>query len=145
MYRFNLQVVLDYRKLAEERLQVELSQVERSLEQAKQMLFSYERKKNSCAGELKRMEEKEIDIDTALLYRNYLKGIRIKIREQRNTVATIKIDVDKKREELLSATKKKKIMEKLKEKGRVTYVMEQGKRERTIMDETGIRKYHVSR
>ena len=145
MYRFNLQVVLDYRKLVEERLQVELSQFERSLEHAKQILFSYERKKSSCAGELKRREEKEIDVDTALLYRNYLKGIRIKIREQRDAVAKIKIDVDKKREELLSATKKKKIMEKIKEKGRATYVVEQGKKERIIMDESGIRKYQVSR
>jgi flagellar FliJ protein len=136
--------VLDYRKLLEERLQVELSQVERSLEHAKQMLFSYERKKSSCAGDLKRMEEKAIDVDTALLYRNYLKGIRIKIREQRDVVATIKIAVDKKREELLGATKKKKIMEKIKEKDRATYIVEQERKERTIMDETGIRKYHVS-
>jgi flagellar FliJ protein len=144
VYRFNLQVVLDYRKLVEEKLQVELSEVERSLERAKQMLFSYERKKSSCAGELKRMEEKAIDVDTALLYRNYLKGIRIKISEQRDAVATIKIALEKKREELLSATTKKKIMEKIKEKGRSTYVVEQEKKERIIMDETAIKKYQVS-
>lgn len=144
MYRFNLQVVLDYRKLIEERLQIELSHAERSLEQAKQVLFSYERKKSSCAGELKRIEEREINIDTALLYRNYLKEIRIKISEQKDAVAKLKIDADKKREELLKASKKKKILEKIKEKDRATYVMDQEKKERIIMDETGIRKYQIS-
>ncbi len=144
MYRFNLQVVLDYRKLIEERLQIELSHAERSLEQAKQVLFSYERKKSSCAGELKRIEEKEINIDTALLYRNYLKEIRIKISEQKDAVAKLKIDADKKLEELLKASKKKKILEKIKEKDRATYVMDQEKKERIIMDETGIRKYQIS-
>ncbi len=144
MYRFNLQVVLDYRKLIEERLQIELSHAERSLEQAKQVLFSYERKKSSCAGELKRIEEREINIDTALLYRNYLKEIRIKISEQKDAVAKLKIDADKKLEELLKASKKKKILEKIKEKDRATYVMDQEKKERIIMDETGIRKYQIS-
>jgi len=144
VYRFNLQVVLDYRKLIEERLQIELSHAERSLEQAKQVLFSYERKKSSCAGELKRIEEREINIDTALLYRNYLKEIRIKISEQKDAVAKLKIDADKKLEELLKASKKKKILEKIKEKDRATYVMDQEKKERIIMDETGIRKYQIS-
>jgi flagellar FliJ protein len=137
-------VVLDYRKLIEERLQIELSHAERSLEQAKQVLFSYERKKSSCAGELKRIEEREINIDTALLYRNYLKEIRIKISEQKDAVAKLKIDADKKLEELLKASKKKKILEKIKEKDRATYVMDQEKKERIIMDETGIRKYQIS-
>jgi len=109
MYRFNLQVLLDYRKRIEEGLQIELSQIQRALEKEKQMLLSYQREKSHYEDELLRREEREINVNQAILYRDYLKGMRVKIRGQREIVAKIKVDLDKKQEELLDATKKRKV------------------------------------
>ena len=141
MYRFNLQVLLDYRKRVEEGLQIELSQIQRALEKEKQMLLSYQREKSHYEDELLRREEREINVNQAILYRDYLKGMRVKIRGQREIVAKIKVNLDKKQEELLDATKKRKVLEKVKEKGWKRYMDRLQRRERILIDGIGIRKY----
>jgi flagellar FliJ protein len=141
MYRFNLQVLLDYRKRIEEGLQIELSQIQRALEKEKQLLLSYQREKSYYEDELVRREEREINVNEALLYRDYLRGMRIKIKEQRETVAKIKMDLDKKQEDLLEATKTRKVLEKVKEKDWKRFMDSLQRRERLLIDEVGIRKY----
>ncbi|KPJ58487.1 MAG: hypothetical protein AMJ42_03205 [Deltaproteobacteria bacterium DG_8] len=141
MYRFNLQVLLDYRKRIEEGLQIELSQIQRALEKEKQMLLSYQREKSHYEDELLRREEREINVNQAILYRDYLKGMRVKIRGQREIVAKIKVDLDKKQEELLDATKKRKVLEKVKEKGWKRFMDRLQRGERILIDGIGIRKY----
>jgi flagellar FliJ protein len=145
MYRFNLQVLLDYRKRIEEGLQIELSQIRRDLEKEKQLLISSQRKKLHYEEELVKKEEKDINVNEALLYRDYLKGMRIRIKEQRDLVAKVKMDLDKKREELLDATKKKKVLEKVKEGDWKRFMEGLQKRERLLIDEVGIRKYQRSK
>jgi len=141
MYRFNLQVLLDYRKRIEEGLQIELSQVQRELEKEKQLLTAYQREKRYYEEELVRREEKEIDVSEALLYRDYLRGMRIRIKEQRDVVAKAKGDLDIKQNELLNATKKKKVLEKVKEKEWKRFKENLERKERTLIDEIGMRKY----
>jgi flagellar FliJ protein len=141
MYRFNLQVLLDYRKHIEEGLQIELSQIQRVFEKEKQALLSYQREKHHYEEELARREEHEILVSEALLYRDYLRGMRIKIREQRAIVAKVKVALDTKREALLEATKKRKVLERIKEKDWKRFMETVLKKERIFLDELGIRKY----
>lgn len=141
MYRFNLQVLLDYRKRIEEGLQIELSQIQRELEKEKQLLLAYRREKNYYEEELVKKEEKEINVNEALLYRDYLRGMRIRIKEQRDSVAKIKGDFDIKQNELLNATKKRKVLEKVKEKEWNRFKENIERRERILVDEIGMRKY----
>lgn len=144
MYRFNLQVVLDYRKRIEEGLQIELSQIQRELEKEKQLFLAYRREKNYYEEELVKREEKEINVNEALLYRDYLRGMRIKIKEQRDIVAKAKGDFDIKQNELLNATKKRKVLEKVKEKEWKRFKENVERRERILVDEAGMRKYQRS-
>ena len=141
MYRFNLQVLLDYRKRIEEGLQIELSQIQRKLKKEKQSLTAYQREKRYYEEELVRREEKEIDVSEALLYRDYLRGMRIRIKEQRDVVAKAKGDLDIKQNELLNATKKKKVLEKVKEKEWKRFKENLERKERILIDEVGMRKY----
>ncbi|MBW1854303.1 MAG: flagellar export protein FliJ [Deltaproteobacteria bacterium] len=141
MYRFNLQVVLDYRKRIEEGLQIELSQIQRELEKEKQLFLAYRREKNYYEEELVKREEKEINVNEALLYRDYLRGMRIKIKEQRDIVAKAKGDFDIKQNELLNATKKRKVLEKVKEKEWKRFKENIERRERILVDEVGMRTY----
>jgi flagellar FliJ protein len=141
MYRFNLQVVLDYRKRIEEGLQIELSQIQRELEKEKQLLLAYRREKNYYEEELVKREEKEINVNEALLYRDYLRGMRIRIKEQRDIVTKAKGDLDIKQNELLNATKKRKVLEKVKEKEWKRFKENIERGERILVDEVGMRKY----
>ncbi|MEE9505099.1 MAG: flagellar export protein FliJ [Thermodesulfobacteriota bacterium] len=144
MYRFNLQVALDYRKRIEEGLQIELSQIQRELEKEKQLFLAYRREKNYYEEELVKREEKEINVNEALLYRDYLRGMRIRIKEQRDIVVKAKGDFDIKQNELLNATKKRKVLEKVKEKEWKRFKENIERRERILVDEAGMRKYQRS-
>jgi len=141
MYRFNLQVLLDYRKRVEEGIQIELSDVQRKLEEEKQLLISYREEKNFYEEELARREEREIDVEEGILYRDYLKGMRAKIKKQEEIVARMRVELDKKREELLALTKNRKILEKVKEKDWEKFARDLARREGIFIDEVGIRGY----
>ena len=141
MYRFNLQVLLDYRKRIEEGFQIELSLIQRDLENARQALLSSQQEKTHYEEELAERESREVNLHESILYRDYLRGIRKKIEEQRDRVATIKIKFDKKQEELLTATKNRKVLEKVKEKHANEFIQELEKKERAFVDEVGIRRY----
>ena len=141
MYRFNLQVLLDYRKRIEEGFQIELSLIQRELENARQALLSSQQEKTHYEEELAEREAREVNLQESILYRDYLRGIRKKIQEQRDRVASIKIKFDKKQEELLAATKNRKVLEKVKEKHAKEFMEELQKQERAFVDEVGIRRY----
>ena len=141
MYRFNLQVLLDYRKRIEEGFQIELSLIQRELENARQALLSSQQEKTHYEEELAEREAREVNLQESILYRDYLRGIRKKIQEQRDRVASIKIEFDKKQEELLAATKNRKVLEKVKEKHAKEFMEELQKQERAFVDEVGIRRY----
>ena len=141
MYRFNLQVLLDYRKRVEEGIQIELSHVQRKLEEEKQLVISYREEKNFYEEELLRREEREIDVEEGILYRDYLKGMRAKIKKQEEIVTRMRVELDKKREELLAVTNNRKILEKVKEKDWEKFARELARREGMFIDEVGIRGY----
>ena len=141
MFRFNLQVVLDYRKRIEEGLQIDVSRIQRELESARQTLLFSQQEKARYEEELAEREAREVNLHESVLYRDYLRGMRKKIKEQRDRVATIKIELDTKQEELLAATKQRKVLEKVKEKHAKEYMQELQKKERAFVDEVGIRRY----
>ena len=142
MYRFNLEVVLNYRKRIEEGLQMELSGKQRELESAKQVFFALQREKGFYEEELVKREAREVNIHESILYRDYLKGMNKKIKAQKEIVAQEKIAVDKKQEELLIATKKRKVLEKVRERDREAFMDSLERKERIFTDEMGVRRYH---
>ncbi|UCH45266.1 MAG: flagellar export protein FliJ [Nitrospiraceae bacterium] len=144
MYRFNLQVLLDYRKRIEEGLQIECSHIQQELETERQALLSCQQEKFRYEEELTEKESREVNLQESVLYHDYLRGMRKKIEELRNRVATKKIELDNKQEELLVATKNRKVLEKVKEKHAKEFMDELEKKERTFIDEVGIRRYQRS-
>jgi len=141
VYRFTLQVVLDYRKRLEEALQIDLSGIERDLAREKQQLISYEQEKRAYEEELARREAREVDLEAGILYRDYLRGMRRKVKAQRDKVATVTTARDKKREELLIATKKRKVLETVRQKDFRRFLQGLERRERLFIDEISIRNY----
>ncbi len=140
-YRFKLQVLLEYRRRVEEGLQIELSRILANLENAKQVLFSCQREKAYYEEELARKESKEITLHESIMYRDYLRGIRNKIKLQRERITAIRGELDKKQAELLTATKQRKVMEKLKEKQGKKFLEEVQRKEGMFIDEVAIRRH----
>jgi flagellar FliJ protein len=67
--------------------------------------------------------------------------MRIRIKEQRDIVAKAKGDLDIKQNELLNAIKKRKVLEKVKEKEWKRFKENIERGERILVDEVGMRKY----
>jgi flagellar FliJ protein len=139
--RFNLQILLDYRKRIEEGLQIECSYIQKELESERQALLSCQQEKVRYEEELAEKESREVNLHESVLYRDYLRGMRKKIEELKNRVATKKVELDNKQEELLAATKNRKVLEKVKEKHAKAFMYELEKKERAFIDEVGIRRY----
>jgi flagellar FliJ protein len=123
---------------------MELSRTQRELESVKQVLFGYQREKGYYEEDLVKREAREINIHESILYRDYLKGMSKKIKAQREIVAKAKIELDKKQEELLIATKKRKVLEKVREKHMKEFMDGLERKERIFTDEMGIRRYQRS-
>jgi flagellar export protein FliJ len=120
---------------------MELSRTQRELESAKQVFFAYQREKGYYEEELAKREAREVNIDESILYRDYLKGMNRKIKAQREIVAKAKIGVDKKQEELLIATKKRKVLEKVGEKHMKEFMDGLERKERIFTDEINVQRY----
>ena len=125
-------------------MQLECSQIQRELESEKQALLSCQQEKARYEEELAEKESREVNLQESVLYRDYLRGMRKKIKELKNRVATKKVELDNKQEELLAATKNRKVLEKVKEKHAREFMHELEKRERRFVDEVGIRRYQRS-
>ena len=67
--------------------------------------------------------------------------MRAKIKKQEEIVTRMRVELDKKREELLAVTKNRKILEKVKEKDWEKFARELARREGMFIDEVGIRGY----
>ena len=75
------------------------------------------------------------------MYFRYLDRLSMEMDSQKQRVAKAKKQFDRKRRELLEIVKKRKTLERLKEKGFVTYQQEMLKKEQNLMDEVAATRY----
>jgi flagellar FliJ protein len=142
MYRFNLEPLLNHRRYLEEVLQKELADLKIRLEAEKDKLWALRQKKRKTVLQL---EEKQTDGRSASeikLYVDFLEQLLKKVEAQRKKVLEAERLFSLKRQDLVTAMKKRKILERLKEKGLQAYEQEQLKKERNFMDEVAGRQFN---
>lgn len=142
MYRFNLEPVLNYLTLAEEKVQKELAIFKSVVDDEARKLMHYEKEQNRCLQELAKKQKQSITISVIALYRGFLDRISKDYDRQRERVLEAEKRFDKKREDLIAAMKKKKTMEKLKEKRLKAYSQVLMKKERDAVNEAAINGYN---
>lgn len=140
-YKFKLQRVLEYRERREELLQQELAALMMALlkeqDELNRLISSYRKNEN----ELKVKREKKIDLKEIDIYRKFLERMKEKIISQRNRVVHLSNLVSNKREELIEASKEKKVLERLKEKDFGKYLLNLDRKERAFLDELALGKF----
>ncbi len=141
MFRFRLQPVLDTRIAFEEKLLREFSEKKRDLEKGISILDALKKERHSWIRDMQEMMNREVtayDIGMHSAYINYLKG---RVEYQQMAVDELSKKMEEKREELLEAVKKRKIMENLKERQFVEYEENIEMLERKALDEISIQAY----
>ena len=135
MYSFKLQTLLNHRRHQEEALQKLLADVHRELTVEQNQLHRQKRAKRENAHTLQQKQATGCTVTDCLLYVNYIEQLSRDIDQQRQRVKQAEKKVRNKRQELLEAVKKRKVLEKLKEKGHQAYLKKLMQNERKLMDE----------
>ncbi|MDY6949914.1 MAG: flagellar export protein FliJ [Thermodesulfobacteriota bacterium] len=142
MSNFTLEPVLRHRKLMEENLQKELSVLNKLLLAEQQKLKDYRDERTALVEELEKKQGKGLAVSEVSLYVRFIELLSGNVTKQKETVRIVQEQVEKKREDLIEATKKKKILERLKDKALRTYEQVLRKKEEKFLNEVGINQFN---
>lgn len=140
-FRFSLQALLELRKRSEDRLKMELSGKMRKLLEESSILKGYFDARKGHSLELGSMLAKGVELGKMDIYRNFIRGTDEKIKQTEQRISLCEDEIGKTRKSLTEASKKRKGLEKMKEKRWRDYLMAMERMERKLLDETATRKY----
>ncbi|MDY6972436.1 MAG: flagellar export protein FliJ [Thermodesulfobacteriota bacterium] len=138
MQQFTLEPVLNHRTLVEEKLQKELAVFKRALADEKEQLWALRKARTGFLGELKQKQEQSTTVSEIALYVGYIERLSRNLDQQREKISAVEEKVNQKREDLIEAMKKRKTIEKLKEKTLKACRQELSKKEENFLDEVGV-------
>lgn len=138
--KFELEQVLTYRRDMEKMHKQEFAFAKQRLESASDLL---EQQKNEVSRLTKEFTSKQSELNTIDELNHYIHFFakkRYDIGQQKEKIQQLDSIMNEKREELLDATKDKKVLETLKEKKTSLHLLHQAQKERNFMDEISIQK-----
>jgi flagellar FliJ protein len=138
MFRFNLETLLKYRTMIEEKAVLEFSEKGRVLEKEKGVLEDINRQRGAVMLQFLESQRGDLSAADISAFVSYLHELKRKQQEQGAVVSRCAADVEQKRKVLVEAMKKKKVMETLRDKKFQAYRADQGLREFKELDEIGV-------
>jgi flagellar protein FliJ len=139
-FRFPLQPVLDHRKRIEDEKQLVVAQRKRALDEAEHELARLNEEFRRHAAMLRDNHKKLETHELQCIYA-HLQFLDRCIIAQIRIVAERRVALDRARTELLAASKEKKVVEKLKERRREDYVIEEQRIEQKELDDGNARRF----
>ena len=135
MYRFKLQALLNHRRHQEELSQKELAEAQRNLSAAQEHLRRLKKDKRDNVQILQARQKERHNTANILIYINYIEQLSQDIEAQHEQVSRASEAVRQKRDDLIAVVKKRKTLEKLKEKEWLAYQQTMMKAERRFNDD----------
>jgi len=141
VFRFNLETLLKYRTMLEERAVLEFSERARVLEREKKVLEDITSQRGAVM--LQFLEKQRGDLSSAdvATFVSYIHELKRRQQEQDAIVRRAAAETEQKRRALVEAMKKRKVMETLREKKFQAYRSDRQLKEFKEMDEIGIIGY----
>ncbi|HTZ53856.1 MAG TPA: flagellar export protein FliJ [Candidatus Acidoferrum sp.] len=139
-FSFPLQPVLDHRKRIEDEKQLVVAQRKRALDEAERELTRLNDEFRLHAAMLRDKHKKLETRELQSIYA-HLQFLDRCIVAQIRIVAERRVALDRARAELLEASKEKKVVEKLKERRRETFVLEEQRVEQKELDDNNARRF----
>lgn len=138
--KFEMQQVLNYRVELEKMRKLEFAAARQDLDAAADRL---EQEKSEAAKLAEEFNGRQQQIDSIFemrLYADFFARKRDEIKEQQRRVQSLDRVLEDRRDELVQATKEKKVMEQLKEKQKEAFQKEQAHKEGLLLDEIATQK-----
>lgn len=143
--RFSMDAVLNYRRLVEEGIQKDLAEMEEMIKKEESRISYLEGIQNESMLELKKRQERQVSSLEIDIYYTFIAQTRREIEKWRQVLNQIKSQYEKKRDELISAFKDRRIMETIKEKMENAYKDYLIKEGQKVLDELSAGKYNHGR
>lgn len=138
--KFELEQVLGYRREVEKACKLEFVSAKIELEHAGDVLKQQETQVDALSKDFSQRQTELDSIEELRRYADYFARKREDIKRQREQIEQLDTVLNDKREELLDATKEKKVLESLKERKAKEFRLEMSQKERTFLDEISIQK-----
>ena len=135
MFRFKLEALLNHRRHQEEVGQIELAQSQQRLTDEQEKLRRQKKEKRENLQKLQTKQKERINASEIILYVNYINQLSNNITRQTDCVRMATKRVNQKRNELVKLLKKRKSLERLKEKEWRAHQQKMLQTERKLMDE----------
>lgn len=142
MYQFNLEPLLNHRRYQVEVLQKELADLKIRLDAEKDKLWLLRQKKRKTVLCLQEKQTDGRPASEIKLYIDFVEQLSKEMEAQKQNVLAAERNFSLKRQDLVAAMKKRKILDRLKEKGLQAYEQEQLKKERNLMDEVAAHQFN---
>jgi len=115
-FQFRYESLLNLRRHRKEKAEIEHAKALGDLLHAEEMLRTLEKQCENAQDSFKNALLREIGAQDIRNYGDYLQSLGIKAESQRKTIEKLKIELEKKRKELLEKTKEYKVIETLRDK-----------------------------
>lgn len=141
MFNYHFQILLDHQKRLEEKLQIDFSDCQRRLEKESLVLDEYKDEVEGHVKELQSQIQEGTQIEKVVLYKNYIQKTIDLIDQKRKAIFALEGELEKAKKALIQASTKRKVLEKLREKARVSFTQKMEKAVRKFLDEVSLRRY----
>ena len=141
MYRFKLQALLDHHRHQEEVCQKELAEARRTLTDAQEKLRRIKKDKRENIQKMQARQKERHNISNILIFSNYIEKLSRDIEARIQQVRKASKNVNQKRDNLITLMKKRKTLEKLKEKEWLEYQQKMMQDERKFNDEVAATRH----
>jgi flagellar FliJ protein len=144
-FNFRLETVLQHRRRIEEECQRELTAALADLAEEKRALAGIEASRDREREEFQQKLKSNMTASEMLLYQRYFDQLAVDILEQKRKVAGTAQVFEKRRTELVAALKKRKVLDKLKEKQMTAAAKKGLKQEQNFMNEMAVTRHARAR
>jgi flagellar FliJ protein len=140
-FNFRLETVLQHRRRIEEDCQRKLAAALADLEKEKRGLAGIENSRDRVREEFQQKLKSNMTASEMLFYQRYFDQLAFDIADQKRKVAAAAQLFEKRRSELVAALKKRKVLDKLKEKQMTTAAKKGLKQEQDFMNEMAVTRH----
>ncbi len=141
-FKFKLETVLNVKERKEEQLKHELLKLQALKIQEEQFLAEVKEKRAYISREKSNENKKGTDIQSLIHFEQYLGVLLKKIDDAKKNIKVLEKKADIKREEVVEASREKKVFEKLKEKQFGEFQRVVNENEQKVLDEMAVSKFN---
>jgi len=136
-FKFRFAALLKHRKRILDRLSLELAGLQRDLLERQGELRELERRRSACAADLAARVAGKLDPERIIMYHSYLNLLSARMDRVREQITRLDGEVRDKADQVIAASKGKKIVERIRERDMLTFGKFLADTERKILDEVG--------